>query len=204
MIFEQTFENAFYLLAILNPASKVMFLATYDPKLTKKQNFELSWKSSLAALAILVLLAASGEFVLTRIFRVDLYSLQIAGGLVLFLMGMTAIREGRFVQQREDEMRNSFTEISLVPLAAPLIAGPGMIAAAIAGCAKDGVFSTSVALFLAILINFLLMLFSRAINTCLTKTHTLGPLIRLTGLVIAAVAVQMVIGGFKIAFGAAI
>ena len=42
-------ENAFYLLALLNPASKIMFLAAYEPKLTPKQNFELAWKSSAAA-----------------------------------------------------------------------------------------------------------------------------------------------------------
>ena len=156
MNFEKILENAFYLLAILNPASKVMFLSTYNPKLTRQQNLELSWKSSLAALLILILLAGFGEFVLMKIFRVQLYSLQLVGGFVLLLMGITAIREGRFVQQRENDLRNNFTEISLVPLAAPLIAGPGMIAAAIAGCAADGWVSTSFSIFIAILINFIL------------------------------------------------
>lgn len=204
MNFEKILENAFYLLAILNPASKVMFLSTYNPKLTRQQNLELSWKSSLAALLILILLAGFGEFVLMKIFRVQLYSLQLVGGFVLLLMGLTAIREGRFVQQREHDLRNNFTEISLVPLAAPLIAGPGMIAAAIAGCAADGWVSTSFSIFIAILINFILMLFSGAINFFLTKTHTLGPLIRLTGLIIAAVAMQMMITGIKKAFGMAL
>ena len=139
-----------------------------------------------------------------KIFRVQLYSLQLVGGFVLLLMGLTAIREGRFVQQREHDLRNNFTEISLVPLAAPLIAGPGMIAAAIAGCAADGWVSTSFSIFIAILINFILMLFSGAINFFLTKTHTLGPLIRLTGLIIAAVAMQMMITGIKKAFGMAL
>ncbi len=200
---EQIVENAFYLLAILNPASKVMFLATYDPRLTDKQNFELSWKSSLAALAILILLAAVGEFVLTQIFRVELYSLQIVGGLLLFSLGMTAIREGRFIHKREQDMRNSFTDISLVPLAAPLIAGPGMIAAAITGCALEGIMAVSIELSLAILINFGLMLFSRSINMLLTKLHILGPLIRLTGLVIAVVATQMAVSGIRAAFNLA-
>ena len=42
-------ENALYFLALLNPASKVMFLASYEPKLEKDQVFELAWKSSIAA-----------------------------------------------------------------------------------------------------------------------------------------------------------
>ena len=80
-------ENTVYLLALLNPASKVLFLSTYEPSLTSKQVFELSWKSSLAALGILVSFAIIGQFVLKDIFRIDMYSLKITGGFVLFFVG---------------------------------------------------------------------------------------------------------------------
>lgn len=196
----QMVENAFYLLALLNPASKIMFLASYEPGLTKKQNFELSWKSSSAALLILLVLSAAGHFILSRIFRVEIYSLQITGGLVVFVIGWTAINEGKFVKKTMDSIHNTMTDISLVPLAAPLIAGPGMIAAVIAGSAKDGLFLTSCSLVIAVFINFLLMLGANSINRFLVKTHTQGPLIRLTGLVISVVAMQMMISGIKQAF----
>ena len=76
--------------------------------------------------------------VLRHVFKVELYSLRITGGLILFMIGWTAVREGRFVQKREHNLREDFTELSLVPLAAPLIAGPGTIAAAIsAGTAQE-------------------------------------------------------------------
>ena len=197
MEYSQILENSLYLLALLNPASKVMFLATYDPPLTRKQIFELSWKSSGAALLILVFLAAAGEIVLSRIFRVELYSLRITGGLVVFLIGWIAIREGRFMQKRHQSMKESFTDLSLVPLAAPLIAGPGTIAAAISSTAEFGILATTCALTLAIFSNFVLMIFSPAINRILEKTHLLGPLIRLTGLIIAATAMQMIATGIK-------
>ena len=191
-------ENSLYLLALLNPASKVMFLSSYDPPLDRRRIFELAWKSSLAALIILVVLAGAGEWVLTRIFRVEMYSLRITGGLVVFMIGWSAVREGRFHPKSESPgMPENFTDISLVPLAAPLIAGPGTIAAAISGTAEFGLFSTSLALTMAIGINFIIMLFSPAINSFLGKIHALGPLIRLTGLIIAAVALQMIITGLK-------
>jgi small neutral amino acid transporter SnatA (MarC family) len=44
------------------------------------------------------------------------------------------------------------------------------------------------------------MVCSASINRFLTKTHMLGPLIRLTGLVISAVAMQMIINGIKVCF----
>ena len=81
-----------------------------------------------------------------------------------------------------------------------MIAGPGMIAAAIATSVADGFLATTFSLAIAIFINFLLMVCSASINRFLTKTHMLGPLIRLTGLVISAVAMQMIINGIKVCF----
>ena len=203
-------ENSLYLLALLNPASKVMFLATYQPALSVRQIRELAWKSSLAALVILIVLAGAGEIVLSKIFRVELYSLRITGGLVLFMIGWIAVREGRFVNKKDEPQSSSkfsgtdetgqmpdITDVSLVPLAAPLIAGPGTIAASISGTAQHGWSFMALSLFLAIFINFLVMLFSGSINRVLVKLHLLGPLIRLTGLIISAVAVQMIIAGLK-------
>ncbi len=191
------FENAVYFFALLNPPSKVMFLASYRPSLTKSQIWELSWKSTLVAFLILITLASAGNLILTKFFRIELYSLRITGGLVLFLVGWNAIREGRFVQQQADRMRVTFTDLSLVPLAAPLIAGPGTIAAAISSVAETSLPATVASLSIALSANFLIMLLSMPINRILEKTHILGPLIRLTGLIIAAVSVQMIITGIR-------
>ena len=190
-------ENSLYFIALLNPTSKVMFLSTYEPKLENKQIFELSWKSSTAALIILIVLAACGEFVLSKIFRVELYSLKITGGIVLFMIGMIAIREGRFINREEHNQRTDFTDLSLIPLATPLIAGPGIIAAGISTAAQYGTISVSISLFIGIFINFIIMMFSSGINKILEKLHLTGPLIRLTGLIISGVAAQMIITGIK-------
>ena len=190
-------ENALYFIALLNPASKVMFLSTYEPKLTRKQIAELSWKSSTAASLILITLATFGEIVLSKIFRVELYSLKITGGIVLFMIGLVAIREGHFVNRDESQKQIDFTDLSLIPLATPLIAGPGIIAAGISTAAQYGVVSVIISLFLGIFVNFVIMLFSSGINQILEKLHLIGPLIRLTGLIISGVAAQMIINGIK-------
>ena len=153
-------ENSVYLLALLNPPSKILFLSTYEPELEMRQIWELSWKSSLAALLMLIAFAIVGQFVLEQIFRISLYSLKITGGLVIFFIGWLAVREGKFFQKRENELRNDFTELSIVPLAAPLIAGPGTITIAISFSAQYGHLSCITSLVLAIFANFVLMLFS--------------------------------------------
>jgi multiple antibiotic resistance protein len=133
---------------------------------------------------------------LEKVFKIDLYSLKVAGGVVLFIIGYTAMRKGVFYQNDNDEKTEIVEDdISIVPLAAPLIAGPGTITAAISFSAEFGLASTLTALGLAVFINFLLMLCSLWINRIFEKLYITGPIIRITGLIVAAVAVQMIFNG---------
>ncbi len=68
------------------------------------------------------------------------------------------MQQGKFAIQQADEIRQSLTDVSLVPLAAPLIAGPGMIAASISLSAQIGFISTAIGLIVSLTVNFLLMM----------------------------------------------
>jgi len=192
-----TLNNALYFLAIINPVSKIFFLSGYEPKLNFRQVRELAWKSSAAAFLMLVAFSLVGKSILEKVFRIDPCALKITGGIVVFFIGWTAIREGKFFQQQENSMRNDFNELSIVPLAAPLIAGPGMITITISSTIEFGFVTTTVAVALALAANFFFMLSSLSIENLLHRTHLMGPLIRLTGLLVAAVAVQMVLTGIS-------
>ncbi|MFA6930772.1 MAG: MarC family protein [Lentisphaeria bacterium] len=192
----QILENTLYFLALINPASKILFLSAYDPPLNFRQIFELSWKSSLAALLMLVLFSLCGQVILRDIFRIEIYSLRISGGLILFFTGWIAVREGRFFQHKEKEsLLSDFTEISIIPLAAPLITGPGTITITLTLATEYGQTYTLLIMFLAILTNFLLMISALPINRMLLRIHMAGPLIRITGLIVATVAIQMILTG---------
>lgn len=188
-------EHSIYFLALLNPASKILFLTGYTPPLSFKELFEMSWKSSLAALAMLLCFVFIGKFVLNVVFRVDIYSLKIVGGLVLFFIGWTAIRKGMFFQTDEHKVHESLSEVSIVPLAAPLIAGPGTITASISFAAEFGIPTCLSALGIALLLNFVLMLFSVEIGRLMRFLCMTGPLIRITGLIVATVSMQMMLSG---------
>ncbi len=193
---QQIIENTLYFLALINPASKILFLAAFDPVLDRCQIFELSWKSSLAALLLLGVFSLCGQVLLLKIFHIEIYSLRISGGLILFFTGWLAVREGRFFQRQEERhLRADFTEISLIPLAAPLIAGPGTITLALTFAAEFGQAHTLLVMSLAMFLNFLLMNMALPINRTLQKIHLAAPLIRITGLVVASVAIQMILTG---------
>ena len=141
---------------------------------------------------ILALLTSLGNFLLATVFHVHIYSLNIAGGIVLFIVGLTAVRKGRFY---EEAVLQNVPDISIVPLAAPLIAGPGTIAAAISFSSVCGIPHTLLCISLALILNLLIMLTSLHIGYALEKVNATGPLIRITGLIVTAVAVQMILSG---------
>ena len=116
----QLLKDVLYFLAIVNPASKILFLSAYQPPLSFRDNFRLSRTASFTAAAILLATAVAGNFVLKDIFRIDLYSLKICGGIILFFSGFSAVRNGHFMLDENHKVKD-FSEVSIIPLAAPLI-----------------------------------------------------------------------------------
>ncbi len=193
MLLEQIIEPTLYFLALINPVSKVLFLSSKKPPYSSRELFTLSIKATLVSLLILLILTSIGDFLLVKVFRVEMYSLSVAGGIILFIIGLTAVREGKFFE--EDQETKKITDISIVPLAAPLIAGPGTMTAAITFASMHGIAITDICITIAIIINLVFMLLSHPINNFLEKLNATGPIIRITGLIVTAVAMQMIFSG---------
>lgn len=186
--------NALYLLALINPISKVSILAGLisgqrDPHFTS-----LATKSTLVAAGILVVAMVVGDFLLRSVFRVDLYSLQLAGGVIVFWVGMNALRRGVFF---EHEPHAALEDIALVPLACPMIAGPATIAACIGLRAQQGLLVPTAAMLLALGANHVIMIFSKPIGHVLGRYHILSALVRITGLIVMTIGTQMALDGLS-------
>jgi multiple antibiotic resistance protein len=186
-------KTTIYFLALINPASKILFLSTKTPPYQRQELVSISTRSSFVAWIICILMATAGNFILLTIFHVEIYSLSAAGGIILFIIGLTAVRKGRFYEK--NELNKGMSEISIVPLAAPLIVGPGIITAVISFAAINGILVASVCVTIALFINLLFMLASLRIGRFLERTNATGPMIRITGLIVTAVAMQMIFSG---------
>ncbi len=185
-------QNALYFLALINPASKLCILSSMQATVPRRTLAALAIRSTAAAFLILLALTVGGNFLLRDVFKVQLYSLKVAGGAILFLVGLTAVRRGRFF---EDPLQPNATDISIVPLAAPLIAGPGTITGALSFASEAGVLRALGCITLALALNLGVMLLAPWVGRFLERVNAVGPLIRITGLIVAAVAVQMVFDG---------
>ncbi|MBN1554520.1 MAG: MarC family protein [Phycisphaerae bacterium] len=188
----QVAVTAIYLLALINPISKVSILAAFSPQKKFRTFMSLTTKSSLAALGILIGSMFFGDFLLRNIFHVNVYALQLAGGAVLIWVGFTALRKGVFFEQKTQDQ---FEDIALVPLACPMIAGPATIAACVAMPAELGLVVPVVSLVIALAVNDLFMRLSQPIAAVLTRFNILGALIRITGLFVMTIGTQMSLDG---------
>ena len=196
MDYLQLLKDTLYFLAIVNPPSKILFLSAYQPPLSFRDNLQLSRTASLVAAAILLVTAIAGNFVLKDIFRIDLYSLKICGGIILFFSGFSAVRHGHFMLDDNHKVRD-FSEVSIIPLAAPLIAGPGTIAIGMTLASVSGIIYAVIVIILAITCNFLFMIFAAPLSRLLSQAHMTGPAIRMTGLIVATMAIQFILSGLS-------
>ncbi len=187
-------ETSLYLLATINPPSKVFLLSSMDPPYTRRQMLDVCLRSSFAAFLILAVMALAGNLILINLFKIDLFSLKVAGGIVLMIVGLHAVSKGRFYEKAD---MDQVSGLSIVPLAAPFIAGPGSITVAISIASMSGATMALGCIFAAVAANLLIMLSSPFIGKAVEKVHAIGPAVRITGLVVMAMAIQMILSGLR-------
>jgi multiple antibiotic resistance protein len=159
-------------------------------------------RACLIAGIILIGAAAIGDDLLRRL-GITLPAFEIAGGLLLFLIaadmvyGTRSERESKTAEQAvEDHVRN----VAAFPLAIPLMAGPGAIAAAVllAGQAREpSMLAALIGVIVAVCgLTFVVFLFAGTIKRVLRTTGNIV-MSRLLGVILAALAVQYVINGIR-------
>jgi multiple antibiotic resistance protein len=158
------------------------------------------------ASAILLVFALFGEDLL-RGLGISLASFRIAGGIMLFLIALEMVFEKR-TQRRENRANEvqaspEHDDISVFPMAIPMIAGPGSIASVMLLVARsDGLNETLVvlgALTLTLLLTMLALLAAGPLMRILGHKME-AMLTRILGVILAALAAQFVIDGIAVSF----
>ncbi len=187
-------QYTLYLLVLMNPISKIFILSVLAEEFPRDAMRKLILKSTVFALGILLVLGVGGNLILAQIFHVQMHSLKVAAGIVLFFVGYNALTKGVFFEMDE---KSKHEDLSLVPLASPMIAGPATITAAISLNTEKGYLLTSSCITLAILGNLLSMLLYRHVTSFMVRYQLMGALVRITGLIVAAISVEMVFSGIQ-------
>jgi len=193
-----TFKTAYFvstfitLLALINPVQKIFLINSLQERLTDKELRYISIKSSLTAFIILLLFLFLGNVIFTYVFRIQLYSFRVTCGMVLVYSGWIALHQGVLINIGKDVR---IQDISSVPIAIPMIAGPGTITATVTFPAQYGALVTVMAVFAALSINLIIMLYAKNIGRVMIKLNIMSPFIRIIGLIIATIGIQMIFDG---------
>jgi len=116
---------------LINPLGVMPIFMTMTANLTDKERAKTARKASIVAFLSLIAFAFSGQF-LFKFFGISVDSLKVAGGIIFFFIGqdMLNARLGR-MRIADKKIDEYVSDISVTPLAIPMICGPEAIATSI-------------------------------------------------------------------------
>lgn len=200
------FWSAFAVLfVIIDPPGCAPIFATLTDGTSRKHQRVMAFKSVAVASIILVLFAYFGDFVFGKL-GISLDALRIAGGIMLFIIGLNMVFEKR-TETREERAEDLLEEtenpedISVFPMGIPMIAGPGTMASLLilsseAGSALPQQFAVMGALAAVLAITLVSFLIAGPFMKLMGKTLT-NVLTRVLGVLLATLASQFVLDGIK-------
>ena len=201
----ELFLSAFAVLfVIIDPPGCAPIFATLTHGTSRKHQKIMAVKSGFIASIILFGFAYVGEFVFAKL-GISLDALRIAGGIMLFIIGLNMVFEKR-TEKREDRAEEALEEvtdpedISVFPMGIPMIAGPGTMASLLIMMGKTetlgGQISILAALALTLLITLVTFLIAGPLMKLMGKSVT-DVLTRVLGVLLTTLAAQFVLDGLK-------
>jgi multiple antibiotic resistance protein len=185
------FATAFVtVLVIMDPLGNVPIFLSLTRGQTVGQQHRSALLASAVAGGVIAAFAVFGQQVLA-VLGISLESLQVAGGLLLLVIALELLRPGGGGETSDEGSSN----IALVPLGTPLLAGPGAIAATMLYTRQadgiGGTLSVLLALAAVLAVVYLSMRFAPLLGRLL-RDNGIELLSRVMGLLVAAIAVQLV------------
>jgi multiple antibiotic resistance protein len=189
---------------IVNPMSGVMVFVSLTSRMSTVDRIYVAKRSVLIACIIALIFSISGDYILDLIFNITVDHLRVAGGVLLFLVAMDMLfarttRESITSEELTDAAKRE--DISIFPLAMPMLTGPGAITTTILLTQETGgeIYSKLMvagAIILTFMITYVIFRKSDTFNRVVGLTGMMV-MTRLMGLFLGAIAVNFIAMGIK-------
>jgi len=187
---------------IINPLGTMPIFMSMTASLSKQRRKQTAKKATLVAFFTILAFAFSGQ-ILFNFFGISVNSFRIVGGVIFFTMGwdMLQARLGSFKHTDDEDKIDAYVEdISITPLAIPMICGPGAITNAIILMEDASEMPQKIVLILVIavmlLLTYLILVGASQITEKLGSTGN-KVMMRLMGLIVMVIAVEFFFSGLK-------
>jgi multiple antibiotic resistance protein len=188
------------LFIIVNPSSTLALFSAITSRYSKKERIRTAKNASIYAAILLIIFAIAGSSILEYL-RIEIYSLRIAGGILLAFVGLDMVRRGeQFGESTPGKGEKS--DYALVPLALPSLSGPGAITVTIVSMRTltldnfwlFAIMLVIAAILLTLIITFFIFMGSEVVIRVLGKKG-MDAFTRVMGLLTVAIAVQFALTG---------
>lgn len=183
---------------LINPLGTMPIFMSMTADLTVKERNRTARKASIIAFFTILFFAFTGQL-LFGFFNISVNSFRMVGGIIFFLMGMDMLnaRLAKFKVGNEN-VKAYVDDISITPLAIPMICGPGAITNAIVLMDDAITLEKKIVLvstiFLVILLTFIILFSASKIMKILGETGN-KVLMRIMGLIVMVIAVEFFFSG---------
>lgn len=203
---DQLLSNFIVLLSVVDPIGVAWLFAAMTHGTARQEQRRMAVTASLLAGSILLVFFFTGTSLLDW-FGITIPAFRIAGGALLFLLSIDMVfarQSGlRSTTSKEQQEASHKQDITVFPLAFPLLAGPGAITTILLMTSASGTsaiyWESLLVLVMVLVITLLTLLFAPVLVRALGETGA-NVISRILGLLLTALAVQFMVDGIKTAF----
>ena len=188
------------LFTLINPLGTMPVFMAMTSELTVEERNRTARKASVVAFFTIIAFALTGQL-LFNFFGISVNSFRVVGGVIFFIMGMDMLQARLSqVKIRDNEVKSYVSDISITPLAIPMICGPGAITTVILLMEDANTIPKKLTLFIAVFLIMLLtyiILYSSSRLIKLLGQTGINVMMRIMGLIVMVIAVEFFFSGLK-------
>ncbi len=192
-LFAQAFVT---ILVVMDPPGNVPVFLALTRGQDRRAQGRAAWQATLVAGMVVYVFALFGQEIL-HLLGISVAALEVAGGMILVAASLELLH---MAPAGRDTLLRSSGNVAFVPLGTPLLAGPGAIAATMVYVRRahgaGGIVAVLLALLAVLVIIFLALRYAHLMSKLL-RDNGIELLSRIVGLLLAAIAVQMVATGVQ-------
>lgn len=190
------------ILAITNPIGNLAIFASLTANRSQEEKKRTAYVAAIAIIIILLLVVWTGDLIL-RAFGISISAFETAGGMIIALMGLSMLHaKTSEIHHSKDEHEEAKTKdsVAVVPIAIPIVAGPGAITTIIVHThdyvsIEDKLMYSGVCIGISLLL-FIGFYFSAPVSRLLGVAGV-NIVTRIMGIILAAIAFQMIGSGLQ-------
>jgi multiple antibiotic resistance protein len=175
---------------VIDPLGNIPLFIGLTRDMNKKDRKKAFNTAALVAFVLLIIFILTGKHLL-NLFNISIYSFMIAGGILLLIISVKILIYGEWT-----EKVISPEDVGAVPIAFPLLTGPGAITTAIVIIQTSGFLATFFSVLIVFALVWIILQFIDEVHSLLGRVGS-TVIARLMAIFIAALAIQFIIDGIN-------